>query len=367
MEEIMPAELKITKLRARAVNAPLERPLQTSTLLVKSAPLALIDLETSGGITGRAYLFCYAGPLLKAVVAMLAELDGSIEGDALAPYDIEQKLLKRFLLPGQQGAAGMALAGIDMAAWDAAAQAAGLPLVRLLGGSVRRVPAYNSNGLGLIGPERVPAEALALLEGGFRAVKLRLGYPTLVEDIAAVKAARAALPDHIELMTDYNQCLLPAEAEIRGRALDAEGLAWIEEPTRWDDYAGNAGVAAALATPVMIGESFWGSHDMAKALDAKACDYVMPDAMKIGGVSGWLRAAALAERHAMPMSSHLYPEISAHLLAVTPTAHWLEYMNWAEAILAEPFVIQNGFAVIPDRPGIGISWNEDAVRRYAVT
>jgi len=106
---------------------------------------------------------------------------------------------------------------------------------------------------------------------------------------------------------------------------------------------------------------------MAKALDAKACDYVMPDAMKIGGVSGWLRAAALAERHAVPMSSHLYPEISAHLLAVTPTAHWLEYMNWAEAILAEPFDIQDGFAVIPDRPGIGISWNEEAVQRYAVT
>lgn len=363
----MSAEIRITKLRARAVSAPLKRPLQTSTLLVQSAPLALIDLETSGGIVGRAYLFCYAGPILKSTVTLLTELGAMIEGDALAPFDIEQKLAKRMLLPGQQGITAMALAGIDMAAWDALACAAGLPLVRLLGGSVRRVPAYNSNGLGLIGPERVPAEALALLEGGFRAVKLRLGYPTLIEDMAAVKAARAALSDDIELMTDYNQCLLPAEAEIRGRALDDAGLAWIEEPTRWDDYTGNAGVAAAIATPIMNGESFWGPHDMANALDAKACDYVMPDAMKIGGVSGWLRAAALAESRAIPMSSHLYPEISAHLLAVTPTAHWLEYMSWADAILAEPIVIQNGFAVIPDRPGIGIEWDEDAVRRYAVT
>jgi mandelate racemase len=361
----MTAELMIRKLRARAVNAPLKRPLQTATLVIKTAPLVLVDLETSGGIVGRAYLFCYAGPIMKAVVAMLAELGTWIEGDALAPLDIEQKLLKRMLLPGQQGVAGMALGGIDMAAWDAAAKAAGLPLVRLLGGSVRRVPVYNSNGLGLIGPERVPAEALALVESGFRAVKLRLGYATLIEDIAAVKAARSALPDGIELMTDYNQCLLPAEAEIRGRALDGEGLAWIEEPVRFDDYAGNAAVAAALATPVMIGESFWGPHDMAKALDAKACDYVMPDAMKIGGVSGWLRAAALADKYGMPMSSHLYPEISAHLLAVTPTAHWLEYMDWAEAILAEPMEMKNGFAVISDRSGIGIEWNEDAVRRYA--
>ena len=324
----MTAELLIRKLRVRAVNAPLKRPLQTATLLIRSAPLALVDLETSGGIVGRAYLFCYAGPIMKAVVAMLAELGAAIEGDALAPFDLEQKLSKRMILPGLQGVVGMALAGIDMAAWDAMAKAAGLPLARLLGGTVRRVPAYNSNGLGLIGPERVPAEALALVEGGFRAVKLRLGYATLIEDVAAVRAARSALPDDIELMTDYNQCLVPAEAEIRGRALDGEGLAWIEEPVRADDYTGNALVAAALATPVMIGESFWGTHDMAKALDARACDYVMPDAMKIGGVSGWLRAAALAESHAIPMSSHLYPEISAHLLAVTPTAHWLEYMDW---------------------------------------
>jgi mandelate racemase len=363
----MAADLKITKLRARGVNAPLKRPLQTSTLLIKNAPFALIDLETSGGIVGHAYLFCYAGPILQPTVALLTGLGALIEGDPLAPFEIEQKLLKRFLLPGQQGIMGTALAGIDMAAWDALAKAAGLPLARLLGGTLGRVPAYNSNGLGLIGPERVPAEALALIEGGFRAVKLRLGYPTLIEDLAAVKAARGALPDDIELMTDYNQCLLPAEAEIRGRALDGEGLAWIEEPTRWDDYAGNASIAAALDTPVMIGESFWGPHDMAKALDAKACDYVMPDAMKIGGVSGWLRAAALAERHAMPVSSHLYPEISAHLLAVTPTAHWLEYMDWAEAFLAEPITLQNGYAVVPDRAGSGIEWNEEAVRRYAVT
>jgi mandelate racemase len=363
----MTAELMIRKLRVRGVNAPLKRPLQTATLLVKTAPLALVDLETSGGIVGRAYLFCYAAPIMKAVVTMLTELAPSVEGDALAPFDIEQKLLRRVVLPGQQGVVAMALAGIDMAAWDAAAKAAGLPLVRLLGGSVRRVPAYNSNGLGLIGPERVPAEALALVDGGFRAVKLRLGYATLVEDVAAVRAARSALPDDIELMTDYNQCLLPAEAELRGRALDGEGLAWIEEPVRWDDYAGNAAVAAAIATPVMIGESFWGPHDMATALDARACDYVMPDAMKIGGVSGWLRAAALADKHGIPMSSHLYPEISAHLLAVTPTAHWLEYMDWAESILSEPIEIKGGFAVISDRSGIGIEWNEDAVRRCAAT
>jgi len=358
---------KITGLRARAVDVPMRRPLQTSSLLIRTAPLALLDVETDGGIVGRSYLFCYAGAMLKPVVAMLEALAPMIAGDAAAPFDVGQKLARRFALPSPQGVVAMALAGVDMALWDAAAQAAGAPLARLLGGTPRRIPAYNSNGLGLIGAERVPQEALELAAGGFRAVKLRLGYPTLAEDLAAVEAARAALPDGIALMTDYNQCLAPVEAEIRGRALDDAGLAWIEEPTRWDDDAGNARIAAALATPVMAGESFWGPHDMARALAARACDYVMPDAMKIGGVSGWLRAAAIAGEHAMPMSSHLYPEISAHLLAVTPTAHWLEYVDWAAPILAEPIAIEDGHAVIPERPGAGIAWNEAAVARCRVT
>lgn len=355
---------KITGLRARAVSVPMRRPLQTSKLLITSAPLALVDLETDGGIVGRSYLFCYAGAMLAPVAAMLEAVAPMIAGDAVAPLEVERKLRERFALPSPQGVVAMALAGVDMALWDALAQAAGLPLVRLLGGAPRRVPAYNSNGLGLIGAERVPREARELAEGGFGAVKLRLGYPTLAEDLAAVKAARAALPDGVALMTDYNQCLTPVEAELRGRALDAAGLAWIEEPTRWDDDAGNARIAAALATPVMAGESFWGPHDMARALAARACDYVMPDAMKIGGVSGWLRAAAIAEEHAMPMSSHLYPEISAHLLAVTPTAHWLEYVDWAAPILAEPIALEGGHAVIPDRPGTGIAWNEAAIGRF---
>ncbi len=215
-------------------------------------------------------------------------------------------------------------------------------------------------------PEAAADEAEALLEGGFRAIKLRLGYPGLDADLAAVRAVRRRVSGNILLMVDFNQALTVAEAIRRGRALEGEGIYWIEEPIRHDDYPGNAEVAAALATPVQIGENFSGPQAMAAALGAKACDYVMPDLERIGGVSGWQQAAALAAAAGIEMSSHLFPESSSHLLAATPTAHWLEYVDWANPILREPVRIVDGAAVVPDRPGSGLEWDEDAVERYRI-
>jgi mandelate racemase len=236
----------------------------------------------------------------------------------------------------------------------------------LLGGSPRRIRAYNSNGLGLMEPQAAADEAEKLLEGGFRAVKLRLGYPTLSADLAAVRAVRKRLPDSVELMVDYNQALSASESLERGRALDSEGIAWIEEPIRHDDFRGSAELARELATPVQLGENFSLPEQMAEALAVRACDFVMPDLERIGGVTGWQRAAKIAAEQKRPMSSHLFPETSAHLLAVTPTRHYLEYVDWAAPILGEPLKIVDGEAVIPDRPGTGVSWNEEAVKRYLI-
>lgn len=261
----------------------------------------------------------------------------------------------------------MALAGLDMALWDALAVAAGLPLATYLGAKPKPIPAYNSSGLGLMSPEAAADEAEKLLAGGFRSVKLRLGHPTLEQDLAVTRAVRRRLSDAIELPVDYNQALTVTEAIHRGRALGSEGIAWLEEPIRHDDYAGNAAVARALTVPVQIGENFNGPDAMAEAIGARACDYVMPDVSRIGGVSGWIHAAGMAAASGIEMSSHLMPEISAHLLAVTPTCHYVEYVDWADAILEEPLRIQDGLAHVPDRPGIGLTWKSEAVRAFSLS
>jgi mandelate racemase len=356
--------LTIRAIRGVPVHVAMKHVLGTSQAAVSAAPLMLIDLETEEGVTGHAYLFCYVPAAAAAIAAMLAEIERRVKGDVVAPVDLWKKLAKGFTLIGVQGIVRMAMAGLDVACWDALAIAAKQPLVRLLGGTPRPIRAYNSCGLGLMERGALAREAAELLEGGFAGVKLRLGYPTLAEDIAAVHAVRQVLPSGVELMVDYNQALTVAEALHRGRALDAEGVCWLEEPIRHDDYRGNARLARELATPVQIGENFSLPQGMEEALAQSACDYVMPDLERIGGVTGWMRAAALASARGMEMSSHLFPEVSAHLLAVTPTAHRLEYVDWAAPILAEPLVIAEGHAVIADRPGNGLAWNREAVERF---
>jgi mandelate racemase len=336
--------------------------LGTSRGAITKAPLLLIDVETEEGVSGRSYLFCYLRAAAPAIAAIIEEIAQVVKGERVAPVDLWTKLSRRFALIGVQGIVRMAMAGFDMACWDALAHAARLPLVRLMGSAAKPVPAYNSCGLGLMALDALADEAEKLAHG-FRAIKLRLGYPSLKEDIAALAAVRRRCPD-ATVMVDYNQALTVAEALARGRALDHEGVYWIEEPIRHDDYAGAAVLARELTTPVQIGENFSEVAAMAAALAAGAADYVMPDAERIGGVTGWQRAAALAHAHGIAMSSHLFPEISAHLLAATPTGHWLEWVDWAEAILEQPLKIVDGCAVAPDRPGNGLAWNAAAVARY---
>jgi mandelate racemase len=357
--------LTVRNLSAVAVEVPMTYTLGTSRTAVTKAPLLLIDLDTEEGITGRSWLFCYLPAAAPGIVRMLEEVLAATRGERIAPAALWTKLATRFTLIGVQGIVRMAMSGFEVACWDALALAAGMPLARLIGGSRGRVPAYNSCGLGLKDqPEAVADEAEKLLARGFTAVKLRLGYPTLAKDLAALRAVRRRAGDSVTIMVDYNQALSVEDALERGRALDHEGIYWLEEPIRHDDYAGCATLARALTVPVQIGENFSEAHSMAAALAAGAADYVMPDLERIGGVSGWQRAAALAAAQGPKMSSHLYPEVSAHLLAATPTAHWLEWVDWAEAILEQPLTIADGHALIPERPGNGLSWNRSAVDRY---
>jgi mandelate racemase len=361
-----PPLLTMRAIRSIGVEVPMTYALGTSRGVITKAPLILIDLETEEGVTGRSYLWCYFPAAIPAIAKILEEVARVVQGERLAPAELWSKLAERFALIGVQGIVRMAMAGFDVAAWDALAIAAGWPLATLIGSKPKRIPAYNSCGLGLMAPQRVADEAEKLLAGGFRAVKLRLGYPTLEDDLAALHAVKKRLGREIAVMVDYNQALSLAQALERGRALDQEGIYWLEEPIRHDDYAGNATLARELKTPIQIGENFSESPAMAAALAAGAADYVMPDLERIGGVTGWLRAAALAATHRVEMSSHLFPEVSAHLLAATPTAHFLEYVDWADKILAEPLEIVDGFAVVPQRPGNGLIWDAKAVEKYRI-
>jgi mandelate racemase len=360
----MTPRLTVRGIRAVGVKVPMTYVLGTSAQALREAPLLLVDVETEEGITGHAYQFCYVPVAVPAISVMLDEVLRTVKGDPIVPQDLWAKLAKRFKLIGVQGIVRSAMSTFDVACWDALAKAANQPLATYLGASPRPMPAYNSCGLGLMEPAAVADEAEKLLAGGFRALKLRLGYPTLEADLAAARAVRKRVSGDIAIMTDFNQALDVPEAIRRGKALDGEGIYWIEEPIRHDDYAGCAEIARAVSTPVQIGENFSQVYDMEKALAAHSCDYVMPDLERIGGVTGWQRASRLAEAKSLSLSSHLYPEVSAQLLAATPTAHWLEYVDWANAVVAEPMKIVNGNAIVADRPGNGLAWDEQAIRKY---
>jgi len=365
-ERSRPPALTIREIHARAVRVPMRRPLGTSGGTIAYAPLVLVDLETAEGVPGRAYVFAYSDLGARALPQLFAGIAEMVRGDAVAPVAVAKKLVARFTLLGREGLPTMAMAGLDVALWDALGRAAGLPLVRLLGGELAPVRAYNSNALGLGAPEKLADEAMELLAEGFHAVKLRLGRKSAAEDLRVARAVRARIPADALLLSDFNQALTVAEATARCRALDGEGLYWFEEPVRHDDYAGAAKLAREFATPIQIGENFLGTRPMAAAIAAGAADYVMPDLARIGGVTGWLRAAALADAAGIEMSSHLYPEVSAHVLAVTPTAHFLEYVDWAAPILSHPLAISDGLAMPSDVPGVGLEWNEEAVSRFAM-
>ena len=194
----------ITALRARPVVVPMRRPLATAGGAVSEAPLVLVDVETASGIFGRAYSFAYHAWALKPIMAMYDVLADKVTGKALDPQAVQAELWAAFRLLGAKGVAGQAISGLDMARWDAAAKAKGQPLYKALGADAAATPAYNSKGLGMIGAEAAGKEARDLLDEGFGAVKVRLGYPTLEEDVAVVHAVKAAIGPDARLMSDYN-------------------------------------------------------------------------------------------------------------------------------------------------------------------
>jgi mandelate racemase len=361
----VPEKLTLQSIDVRAVSVPLRRPVVSKVGMFAEWPLILIDLHTREGVVGRSYLEPYLKNAARYVIPALLDLAEAQQNQPLAPLERFQANRRSLNLVGYEGIAMIAVAGLDMAMWDALAKAANRPLAVMLGGTIGPVPAYNSNGLWLTDVSTLAAEAHELVaEGAFTGLKLRLGRDRLDDDLTAIREVRDAAGSDIKLMVDFNQGLPLGDAIRRCHALDDQDLYWFEEPIAYDNLAGYAQLTEQLDTPLQIGENFYGPRDLYKAVRAGASDYMMPDLMRIGGVSGWLRSAPIAAAAGIQVSTHLYPEVAAHLMRVTETAHWLEWQDWANPILKQPFAVKDSTIVIPDVPGTGIEWDEKAIARY---
>jgi mandelate racemase len=353
----------IRSVKARGVVAPIARPVKNAFGVIEAAPLVLIDVVTDQGLTGRAYIFAYSRLTLAPLVHLIQEIGRDLTGKPIAPFDLMAAMDAKFRLLGWQGLVGMAVSGFDMAFWDALGQAAGKPLAELLGGSPRPIRAYDS--YGVVDPVADEKDLRRSLDQGFRGIKIKGGDGDLANDERMVKGVRALIGPDIALMLDFNQSLDPSEASRRIARLAPYDLHWIEEPVAAENLRGHAQVRETSPISIQSGENWWFPRGFAEAIAADASDFIMPDLMKVGGVTGWLRVAGQAEAASIPMSSHLFAEASAHMLAVTPTAHWLEVLDLARAILVEPVTIVDG-SITARGHGLGLAWDEAAVAKYAV-
>jgi mandelate racemase len=347
---------RLARLRARPVHVPLRPPLQSATGAIDAMPLLLVDATDSDGATGRAYTPCYLDALLAAAVSFAAALAARIVGGPVAPRSAAAALPPRLRLAERGGVAGAVLGALDLALWDLAARRAEQPLCRMLGADPTPVRAYAS--LRSADPYELAVEAQQAAEDGFAAFKVKLGHGGPEADAAAVAAVRDAAGEWATVMVDYNQTLTVPAAIDRAQRLGDLGVAWIEEPVDADDHEATARVRAASPIPVQVGESWRGPRDVVRSVAAGASDLAMPDAGRIGGVTGWLAATAVCEGAALPISSHLHEEASVHLLAATAGQDWLEWMGVATPILCEPLRPQAGRVTAAD-------WDEDAVTAMA--
>lgn len=353
----------IKSISARAIDAPLARPITTAVASIPSAPLVLIDVETTANVTGRSYILGYSPITLRPMIELTKGLSEMLIGKPLRPIDRYADAESAFRLLGRQGILGMLLSGLDMAFWDALGKIEGAPVAQLLGGDLKPIQAYDS--FGIFEPDRDMAMMEASIASGFEAIKIKVGDGDIDKDYRAVSTIREAFGSSLRIMIDYNQSLTVPEAIWRIRQLSGLDIHWVEEPVPTENHRGHALIRKNSDVPIQTGENWWFPEDAAISIDARASDHAMLDLMNIGGVTGWMRAASIASAASLPVSSHTFVEASAHVLAVSQTCHYLEYLEIANAVLRDPLPVEKG-AVTPQGPGLGIEWNEAAISEYLI-
>ena len=371
-ERLPPRErnaMKITGYEAAVLLVTEDDPLADMAEADRKRPVVTLRLRTDAGLEGIGLAFfggALAGSLCKAVEA-LAEL--TLGED---PLRIEQVVAKLNACTGDTYGSGgiftLALSAVDIALWDIKGKALDQPLWRLLGGFRDRVPTYASGSLRRgLSDDQAQRAARTLVAKGFREMKTQLalpGNPTVADEVRRIRAVREAAGPDIRLMCDINQRWRPEQAiDIAGRIEDV-GLFWLEDVTKADDYQGLARITAALRTPVAGGEYLFGIEPFRQMMQMHAVDIPMIDASRAGGITPWMKIAGMAQAFNLPVVSHLMPEILAHLVAACPNGLTVEYMPWTLCLFEETPAIADGMLVLPERPGLGLTFDEKAVASF---
>ena len=360
------APMKITAVRTRVVNIPLKRRVVARLGIFESVWFVLVDVETDAGISGSTYLWAFSPSGAAAMQKVLMELaEVAVGENPFYSARLWKRMRSRITQWGHKGLSIIGMSGIDTAVWDIVGKALNQPLAHLLGAVTDRLPTYASEGLWLTDDMHALArEAEELVGNGFKAVKMRLGRASMAADLEAVRIVRQTIGPDVTLMVDSNQGW-DANYTIRiGRKLEDFDLYWIEEPIPHDDLSGHRRIAQALDTSLATGENIYTPHGFREVIEQQAADILMADLERVGGVTGWMRVAALAEAWNLPLCSHLFPEISVHLLAASTTATYLEHMPWGSELFQEQLELQDGAILVPSRPGHGFNWNEDAIKHF---
>ena len=337
----------------------------------RKRPIVILRLRTDNGIEGFGITF-YAGKMTGSLRVAVEELGALTIGED--PLRIEHIVKKLRLAAGDAcgpgGIFALALSAIDVALWDIKGKFLNQPLWKLLGGYRDKVPTYASGSLrrGLTDNQAQRA-AQILVQKGFKEMKTQMalpGDPTPAEEIRRIRVVREAIGPDIKLMCDINQRWRPEQAIDIGSRIEDVGLFWLEDVTTADDYQGLARVTAALKTPIAGGEYLYGIAPFRQMIEARSVDIIMVDIVRAGGVSQWMKIAGMAEAFNLPIVSHVMPEILVHLVAAAPNGLTVEYMPWMLALYEETPAIENGMLILPDKPGLGLKFNEDAVQAFTV-
>ena len=361
--------MKITHVTTHLLRTPADNPLVVGLPApTDTREFVTLELGTDQGLVGIGLTF-FGGALTGALRAAVDGLARLVVGDD--PTQTEAIAAKLRRAAGSSGPGGiftLALSAIDIACWDLKGKALGRSVCALLGGLREHVPTYASGALMRPHPIDYLAKAGPRLRDlGFRQMKMQCGSePSIAASAERVRVMREAIGPDVDLMCDINQLWSVDHAIEVGRRIEPYHLFWLEDPTTHDDYPGMARIADALTTPIAAGEYHYGIVPFRHLLEARSIDIVMIDLLRVGGITQWMKVAGMAEAFNLPVVSHLVPEIHVHLVSAIPNGLTVEYMPWTLALYEETPPIERGQLVVPKKPGLGLAFDQAAMKRYQV-